>query len=535
VGRDATTVPLGKDDAGAAAGAFPVGASLAGRYRIVRLIAVGGMGEVYEALDGALAVRVALKTVQPRIAGDPAALARFRREIQVARTVTHPNVCRVHDLDDDDGRAFYTMELLEGPTLLDRLVAAPPDAEEARRWIGEVCAGLGAVHAAGIIHRDLKPNNVIVVAGRGAVITDFGVAQRADDADDGDRAGTPRYMAPELHQGAAPSVASDLYALGVMVGELGVADPQLAAVARRCTAADPAARPASAVEVTRMLAPRRSWRPLAAAAFALGAGVAVALAWPAGAPTRDLHRDGQARLRALDGRGARALLRRAPPTPQVLCDLSGAEYLAGDLEAAQAAARRAREMIAGAPDRYDARDRWLAEARWAEAIGDWTGAVEAWEELVVESPDAEPWFSNAAAQLEAGHRDFAGYTLGGLRARPDAVGDPRIDLLQARLDGTTATAYHAVASATARGDAHLIGLAQLALAEAAIAEGDPAIRDQALAAADAALAAADRCDRIHLLRLRGEVDQALALARECGDRRAELLLTSQDVPAGGGD
>ncbi|HVV85405.1 MAG TPA: serine/threonine-protein kinase, partial [Kofleriaceae bacterium] len=212
------------------------GTRLRGRYRIVRFIARGGMGEVYEAEDTALHTRVALKTVRSHIADDPHALTRFRREIQVARTVTHPNVCRVFDLDHHDPPggptlAFYTMEFLAGETLAARLRRGSPAPAEARRILDDLLAGIAAAHAAGVIHRDLKPANVMLLdKGGRAVITDFGLAlpvgtmigtpAAGASADGTTVAGTPAYMAPELVAGAAPSVATDLYALGVCMFEL---------------------------------------------------------------------------------------------------------------------------------------------------------------------------------------------------------------------------------------------------------------------------------------------------------------------------
>ncbi len=247
------------------------GTELGGRYRIVRFLARGGMGEVYEAADAALRTRVALKTIRAHIADDPLALARFRREIGVARTVTHPNVCRVFDLDHHDvaGRpalAFYTMELIAGETLAARLRRAPPSRAAARRILDDLLAGIGAAHAAGVIHRDLKPANVMLLDRDGrAVITDFGLAlpagaDRADAGGDargdagGDArgdgtsvAGTPAYMAPELLAGAPPSVATDVFALGVCMFELQHGRLPLAIATRPATTRGPATRAAPAI------------------------------------------------------------------------------------------------------------------------------------------------------------------------------------------------------------------------------------------------------------------------------------------------
>jgi len=172
------------------------GARVAGRYRIVRLLGRGGMGEVYEAHDEALGVDVALKALTPERAargdGD-----RFDREVTLARAIAHPSVCRTFDLTvDADGRRYVTMELLAGPSLADRLRDGPLPLAEVGAIVDALIAGLGAAHAAGVIHRDLKPGNVLF-AGERAVITDFGLARHEGDerASASDFAGTPAYMA----------------------------------------------------------------------------------------------------------------------------------------------------------------------------------------------------------------------------------------------------------------------------------------------------------------------------------------------------
>jgi tetratricopeptide (TPR) repeat protein/TolB-like protein/tRNA A-37 threonylcarbamoyl transferase component Bud32 len=215
------------------------GQVLAGRFRIVRRIAQGGMGEVWEAEDLELfGERVAVKTIRPEIARDAWAVSRFRREIQLSKKVTHPNVCRVFDLfhhdDPEDGPAeritFLTMELLPGETLAARLGREGAMRAEAVQVIArQMAAALAAAHAAGVVHGDFKSNNVMV-AGTGeaarAVVTDFGLARRENPG--GDRTssasinfgGTPAYMAPERINGGGPSIAGDIYALGVVLYEM---------------------------------------------------------------------------------------------------------------------------------------------------------------------------------------------------------------------------------------------------------------------------------------------------------------------------
>ncbi|MCC6538667.1 MAG: protein kinase, partial [Bryobacterales bacterium] len=212
---------------------FQPGELAAGRFRIVRFIAEGGMGEVYEARDEQLQEAVAVKTLRVGTEADLASLERFKQEIQLARKVSHPNVCRVHDLWQHAGGVhFLTMELLlPGETLaarIRRLGKLSP--EEALPIAMQLAAGLDAAHAAGIVHRDFKPANVILTPRRGsdagerAVITDFGLS-RVYEAD-GQTAsvaliGTPAYMAPEQIDGSAPSgPAVDIYALGVVLYEM---------------------------------------------------------------------------------------------------------------------------------------------------------------------------------------------------------------------------------------------------------------------------------------------------------------------------
>jgi tetratricopeptide (TPR) repeat protein/TolB-like protein len=209
---------------------FAPGDRLAGRYQVVRFIARGGMGEVYECSDLELGQAVALKTLLPRYAADPTALARFKREIRLARQITHPNVCRLFDVGFHPGQpavAFITMELLAGETLselIEREGPLPP--ARARPLIEQLVRGLEAAHAVGVIHRDFKSSNVMVVAER-AVITDFGLARWADGVDKDARVsrsgailGTPAYMAPEQMQGGAITPASDVYALAVVIFEM---------------------------------------------------------------------------------------------------------------------------------------------------------------------------------------------------------------------------------------------------------------------------------------------------------------------------
>ncbi|MGO8967959.1 MAG: protein kinase domain-containing protein [Myxococcaceae bacterium] len=304
------------------------GELLGGRFSILRFIARGGMGAVYEATDVMLRSRVALKVIRGRIATDAAAMERFRREVLLARRVTHSNVCRVYELYDSTTAAgvpihFLTMELLEGETLSQRI------AREGRLTTGEalplvqqLCWGLAAAHAAGVIHRDFKSSNVLLASSESAassirvVITDFGIARAMQLGNDetGDRLtggiaiiGTPEYMAPEQVTGGTVTSATDIYALGVVMYEMVTGklpftgDTPLAAAAKRldeppprpelttpgvdarwsatllhCLAREPERRFKSALDILPELErPPRRW-PRLATLSAVGLGLAVA-------------------------------------------------------------------------------------------------------------------------------------------------------------------------------------------------------------------------------------------------------------------
>ena len=204
----------------APAGRFAPGEVLAGRFRIVGPIGRGGMGEVYRADDLKLGQPIALKFLPAELEHDEAFLARFHGEVRTARQIAHPNVCRVYDIVEADGRHFLTMEYVDGEDLasLLRRIGQLPEGK-ALEVARQLCAGLAAIHECGIVHRDLKPANVML-DGHGRVrITDFGLALEAGGGVAGDMAGTPAYMAPEQFEGKPPTTRTDLYALGLVLYE----------------------------------------------------------------------------------------------------------------------------------------------------------------------------------------------------------------------------------------------------------------------------------------------------------------------------
>ena len=199
-------------------GRFAPGTLLGGRYRVVGRLGRGGMGEVYRADDLKLGQSVALKFLPAEVDRDPARLTQLHTEVRMARQVSHPNVCRVYDIDEVDGHTFLSMEYVDGEdlaSLLRRIGRFPEDRglEIAR----QICSGLAAAHDRGIVHRDFKPANVMLDSAGKARITDFGLAGVSGESI---RAGTPAYMAPEQLAGAEVTPQSDIYALGLVLYEL---------------------------------------------------------------------------------------------------------------------------------------------------------------------------------------------------------------------------------------------------------------------------------------------------------------------------
>jgi hypothetical protein len=215
---------------------FRSGDVVGNRYRVLKFVARGGMGEVYEAYDRDLQERVALKTVLSTACDGQRAVRRLKAEVQLAHRVSHPNVCRIYDLGShrlerhDGVLNFLTMEFVEGERLAERITRGPIPASEAEPVVRSLLLGLEAAHAAGILHRDLKSDNVMlrpVSSGCAMpVIMDFGLA-RAIDLDVArltssayGLAGTPCYMAPEQLENGELTTATDVYAFGVMWFEM---------------------------------------------------------------------------------------------------------------------------------------------------------------------------------------------------------------------------------------------------------------------------------------------------------------------------
>jgi hypothetical protein len=288
-----------------------------GRYRLIRLLGVGGVGQVLAAEDLFLRRKVALKTLNRDLANDQAALETFRLEVAMAHTVTHEGLARTFDMGQEQGVIFISMEFLEGESMASRLKRDGPFPISEARKIGKaVATAVAAAHRAGIVHRDLKPSNVQLGTGRGPVVMDFGVAAAIDRPDAPQpsrsrselvkpttaREGSPIYMAPEQWRGEKQGAATDIYAFGAILFQALTGRPPFEAQTLRdmmeahlkqtapllrtlrpdtpaflerlvaqCLEKDPARRPRSMDDVAAGLADPPVGRHLATAGLALGA------------------------------------------------------------------------------------------------------------------------------------------------------------------------------------------------------------------------------------------------------------------------
>jgi Flp pilus assembly protein TadD len=304
------------------------GAALGPRYQIIRLLGVGGMGAVYQAWDAELGVAVALKVIRPDASAGPDATAaaerQFKRELLLARQVTHKHVVRIHDLGDIDGVKYISMPYVKGADLATMLKRSGRlEIPRACRYVRQIVEGLIAAHEAGVVHRDLKPANIMIDEDDEALIMDFGIAHSPTGTASGSGrvVGTLLYMSPEQAQAQPTDQRADIYALGMMFremlvgrtagdGQAAVADlmqrmreapasvrsidpliPEpLDALIARCVEPDPANRFQTSVELAAALAaldehghlrpvvapaPPSPWRLVAAAAAVIAAiGVA---------------------------------------------------------------------------------------------------------------------------------------------------------------------------------------------------------------------------------------------------------------------
>lgn len=262
---------------------------VAGRYELVRPLGHGAMATVDLAHDVELDRPVALKRLAENLARDEELRRRFLREARLAARLAHPNVVRVFDVGEDDGRPFIAMEYVEGETLAE-LVARRGRlrVDEAATLGTQMCAGLAAVHAAGLVHRDVKPQNLLLSTDAVLKLGDFGIAAGQDGTRltlAGTVLGTAGYLAPEQARGEQVTAAADIYAVGAVLyelltgepsrtagslAELGSengfeppdlaarvpnAPPELVAAVKACLSVRPEHRPPSAAALSRLLAP----------------------------------------------------------------------------------------------------------------------------------------------------------------------------------------------------------------------------------------------------------------------------------------
>ena len=221
------------------------------RYVLGPVVGRGAMGEIRQAEDLCLARSVAIKLLHPSLAEQPESRLRFEQEVRAAARVSDRNVVAIYDTGEHLGRPYIVMELLSGRTLRDEVLEGPLTEERARQVTTALLFGLQAAHDAGVVHRDIKPANVLLNTAGEAKLADFGIAKGAESnglTAPGLVLGTPSYLAPECVTGGEATVASDLYAVGVVLYEaLGgrrpfVGDSPLATCHAICTEEPPSLR-----------------------------------------------------------------------------------------------------------------------------------------------------------------------------------------------------------------------------------------------------------------------------------------------------
>ena len=200
-----------------------MGQTYGGRYRLETRIAVGGMGEVWQAQDERILRKVAIKILKEEYLGDPGFIARFRSEAKSAALVEHEGIANVYDYGEDTGSAYLVMELVPGEALSRILEREKKlDQQKVLDIIAQTSRALAAAHARGLVHRDIKPGNLLITPDGQVKITDFGIARVGDQVPltkTGQVMGTVQYLAPEQATGKTSTYATDLYSLGIVAYE----------------------------------------------------------------------------------------------------------------------------------------------------------------------------------------------------------------------------------------------------------------------------------------------------------------------------
>ena len=207
-----------------------------GHYDVTALLGEGGMGQVWQATDTQLGREVALKILPDAFAADPDRLARFTREAQILASLNHPNIAQIHGIEEAAGTRALVLELVEGPTLADRIAKGPIPLDEALPIAKQIAEALEAAHEAGVIHRDLKPANIKVREDGTVKVLDFGLAKALDPSPTDDPSqsptltaaatqmgvimGTAAYMSPEQARGKPVDKRADIWAFGAVLYEM---------------------------------------------------------------------------------------------------------------------------------------------------------------------------------------------------------------------------------------------------------------------------------------------------------------------------
>jgi predicted Ser/Thr protein kinase len=406
--------------------------TLASRYRLEKLIATGGMGSVYRAVDEHLGRPVAIKVLKRVLADEPTFLERFRREARAAAMVNHSNVARVFDYGERGSEPFIVMELVEGETLAERI-----DRQGHLPWheafaiAEQVARALAAAHAHGVVHRDIKPANILVDGDGNVKVTDFGIARAAQATTltrPGMVLGSANYVAPEQAQGNTVGPAADIYSLGCVLfeavtGSTPYQGPNAVAIAAQHVSGevpDPRERvpdlpPMVATLVMRSLQKEAEARFPSAAAMADALAVAIA----AGEPPR-----GDDPTVAMPAASASATVvlpeGSTPPLGWTASAPPGGRAGGGraGLRAHSAARRRARQRI------------W-----WVAGLALGLAALLALPLVVSRQRDDSPSSpAGGAAQAPATSKESgSGATLSGTRVRVPALAGERLAVATARL------------------------------------------------------------------------------------------------------